>query len=485
MMRGFRRFVLWFCFVVVAVASPVQSNEAGTPDSVAQMFETHYRAWRREMLTVLSGSSRTPDCSVRGTPLAMLGVPAVPVLLERYDEFGVPALFRFITKWGPQWQRGVGPDGEVISVCMELPMISGGSYAHVDSRLLAWRWWEEADVLVPRLFAERYRLWKESVAEGSPEEAAHRLQTLRRLGVWALPFMIEKVREGDADLIPSVSYLSYGPAPQDAEAYEYLNQVWVDREYWKVPILPADATVQECLDWWEANREHWTVPPPPAERITPEEKAFLQEWRAQRPAAGAARAASVCMRRWLTRGQVIGYAGPPAAATADGTLEYECTPGLRLALEFGRNGYVVAATFAQADEAAPAAQEPWTDEEREALRRMYGELSLTHMAPVASTCVTRRLTAEQVLEALGPGLPEGDEAAGSAGGHVEPGTRLVIAPQGYTSPTRARGPRRDGLRGSGGFLLPVTQLILRFDEADRVRSAQLRQPDHPMPPRGE
>ena len=145
-MRGFRRFVLWFCFVVVAVASPVQSNEAGTPDSVAQMFETHYRAWRREMLTVLSGSSRTPDCSVRGTPLAMLGVPAVPVLLERYDEFGVPALFRFITKWGPQWQRGVGPDGEVISVCMELPMISGGSYAHVDSRLLAWRWWEEADI---------------------------------------------------------------------------------------------------------------------------------------------------------------------------------------------------------------------------------------------------------------------------------------------------------------------------------------------------
>ena len=450
-MRGFRRFVLWFCFVVVAVASPVQSNEAGTPDSVAQMFETHYRAWRHEMLTHVSLSSRGPEWSVRGTPLAMLGVPAVPVLLERYDEFGVPALFRFITKWGPQWQRGVGPDGEVISVCMELPMISGGSYAHVDSRLLAWRWWEEADVLVPRLFAERYRLWKESVAEGSPEEAAHRLQTLRRLGVWALPFMIEKVREGDADLIPSVSYLSYGPAPQDAEAYEYLNQVWVDREYWKVPILPADATVQECLDWWEANREHWTVPPPPAERITPEEKAFLQEWRAQRPAAGAARVASVCMSRWLTRGQVIGYAGPPAAATADGTLEYECTPGLRLALEFGRNGYVVAATFAQADETAgPAAEEPWTDEEREALGRMYGELSLTHMAPVASTCVTRGLTREQVLAALGTGSP-----------------------------------RHDGSDGSIGYAGPGTRLTLRFDGADRVRSAQLRQPDHPMPPRGE
>ncbi|NLW49353.1 MAG: hypothetical protein GXY85_00735, partial [Candidatus Brocadiaceae bacterium] len=312
-------------------------------DSSAREFEVRYREWRQEMEEAAPNTvmwTSPPDYAGPARDrIATMGLSAVPIAVERADEPWVTSVFEWITRWHSHGERRKPQGEDRLWVFPEFPDISYGPYDPPDVRLILWRWWEEADVLVPRLFAERYRLWKESVAEGSPEQAARRLQRLRELGVWALPLMIEKVREGDGDLIASVSYLTDG-------------------------ALPADATPRECLDWWEANREHWTVPPPPAERITPEEKAFLQEWRAQRPAAGAARVASVCMRRWLTREQVIGYAGPPAAATADGTLEYECTPGLRLALEFGRNGYVVAATFAQADEAAPAAQEPWTDEER-------------------------------------------------------------------------------------------------------------------------
>jgi hypothetical protein len=58
---------------------------------------------------------------------------------------------------------------------------------------------------------------------------------LDTLGIPALPFIIEKVKQGDKDLIPLISGL-------------------VDHE------LPKDATQQQCLDWWEKNKQKWLIP---------------------------------------------------------------------------------------------------------------------------------------------------------------------------------------------------------------------------------
>jgi len=51
--------------------------------------------------------------------------------------------------------------------------------------------------------------------------------------------MMDRVKEGDRDLMPAISYL-------------------VDA------VVPADAEPAVCLDWWDKNKQHWTIPFPEA-----------------------------------------------------------------------------------------------------------------------------------------------------------------------------------------------------------------------------
>jgi hypothetical protein len=432
-MRAFIGVPRWICALVLVSATSALPLRAIPSGSLSREFELRYRAWRTEIGPsysddVDSGMPPFARPSAARDRLVALGVSSIPVAIERSDEYGVPFVLRCITKWRLDRRRARGLNGERIWVYSEFPDVSRSDRDSFDGRRLAWRWWEEAEVLVPRLFAERYRLWKEAATQGSATEVARQLDRLRDLGVWALPLMIEKVRGGDGDLIASVSYLT-------------------DR------ALPEDATAAECLRWWDEHKADWRVPPPPKERITDEEKAFLKGWRTTEPTVeAAARAASICMRRWLSKEQVVSLVGPPDSATSDGQAVWAFAPGLQLGLQFGKSGYVVAATLSLTDEAlkASGSLSDLTDQEREVLRHMHTELSLTHVARVAAICVNRRLTREEVVQRFGSGSPLHEPTDGS----VE-------------------------------YRLPGKVLVYRFDEQGRMQSATVRQPDVPMPPRGE
>jgi hypothetical protein len=76
-------------------------------------------------------------------------------------------------------------------------------------------------------FKDKYHTLSES-------KRKYNYQAIARLGIPALPLLIEKIEQGETDLIPLVSQL-------------------VDKE------LPEDATQQQCLEWWDNNKDKWTI----------------------------------------------------------------------------------------------------------------------------------------------------------------------------------------------------------------------------------
>ncbi len=65
------------------------------------------------------------------------------------------------------------------------------------------------------------------------------------LGVLALPLAIEKIREGDTDLIAAINYWTDDALQKSADDAG----------------VAADKMSEYCLKWWEANKENWLLPP--------------------------------------------------------------------------------------------------------------------------------------------------------------------------------------------------------------------------------
>ena len=101
-----------------------------------------------------------------------------------------------------------------------------------------WRhWWEVEPEFTKQRFEKYYREWKHVVEEKPQAHSAHsyRQNKMLQAGIPALPFLIEKVKNGDVALITTISELT-------------------NRE------LKKTATQEQCLEWWNENKHKWLIP---------------------------------------------------------------------------------------------------------------------------------------------------------------------------------------------------------------------------------
>ncbi len=87
---------------------------------------------------------------------------------------------------------------------------------------------------------DKYYTVLEETKQKRPNEKAAIMQARRditKAGVGALPLLIDKIKQGETDLIPVVSQLS---------GYD----------------IKGDANSAAVLKWWDANKERWTIPFP-------------------------------------------------------------------------------------------------------------------------------------------------------------------------------------------------------------------------------
>jgi len=99
------------------------------------------------------------------------------------------------------------------------------------------RWWHGGSQFTGQRFEAKHNEWKVMKKENHLEKsnAKRRLSEMTDLGIPAIPFMIEKVEQGETDFIPLISRLT-------------------NKE------LSETATQQECLEWWNKNNQKWLIP---------------------------------------------------------------------------------------------------------------------------------------------------------------------------------------------------------------------------------
>ena len=101
-----------------------------------------------------------------------------------------------------------------------------------------WQYWVKEGPQYAKLEFEKYYPGLKRVQKERPDDPDAHASITRKMfggGIAALPFAVEKVREGDLTLIPAISGLTNGE-------------------------LKKSATQKECLEWWEKNKEKWLMP---------------------------------------------------------------------------------------------------------------------------------------------------------------------------------------------------------------------------------
>jgi hypothetical protein len=204
--------------VMFAVLLPVAHAE--TRDA-PQELERLYAAWKDATHVTPWDSQAAARSEEVFDRIVALGIPAVPAIIERMER-GDTDLARALER--------------ITKKCEEPPpggSIVGGS---PDATRFYLYWWHEGRSETARRFNSWYNEGQQLKEQGRISEARKRYTHIVGLGLDALPLIVEKVKAGDADLLPMFNTLT-------------------DNALGKQP------TIASAVAWWEANKDKCTLPP--------------------------------------------------------------------------------------------------------------------------------------------------------------------------------------------------------------------------------
>jgi len=164
-----------------------------------------------------------------------LGAPALPYVFEKMKDD--PILFVAVQqitkkKFHPV-KLGIDPNNNSRWTVEEYSDINDVNGVHWHKVWL--RWWKEDANKTPQQFENLYQQWKTLKEEGKEIEAKEKYQRMTDLGISALPSMMEKVEQGDTNLVSAISELTEGKVNKNAKK-------------------------SDCLNWWQNNKQKWLMP---------------------------------------------------------------------------------------------------------------------------------------------------------------------------------------------------------------------------------
>lgn len=97
-------------------------------------------------------------------------------------------------------------------------------------------WWSTVEESTSAKFTEESGRLKQAKRDSRADQQSTARESIRRMGVVALPHLFTEIAKGETDLIPVASQLVGGE-------------------------LPPTATPAQCADWWQQNKTKWSIPP--------------------------------------------------------------------------------------------------------------------------------------------------------------------------------------------------------------------------------
>ncbi|NLI16295.1 MAG: hypothetical protein GX409_08435 [candidate division Zixibacteria bacterium] len=229
--------------VLIALLFAVAS---GQDTDLKNRFEVEYKAWK----TYVDANS-VSDLAIFNNhmrAIIQLGIPALPLIFEkmekneyRFDfqlEVAIPPITRKFFEI-EDWPKGKRGDA-------------------ITKAALFLDWWKNGIKETKNTFDRYYSARKKFLEENNTEEAEKQLNRIRNLGIVAIPYMIDKIKEGDLVFIETIAELTnqypskYTYSEGDSAFIGNLNELTNQG-------LSANASKDECLEWWSKNSSKYTI----------------------------------------------------------------------------------------------------------------------------------------------------------------------------------------------------------------------------------
>jgi hypothetical protein len=205
--------------MLVAISSYASSADT----SVEAIFAEKYAAWQH----ILHSTTATPPPNSRHPlnqpfwDIVDLGAPALPLIIEKVragDQTIVHALV-LIAKVGINDEYGLTPGTPLTQPYYKYWL----------------QWWDEKRPNSAQLFKARFDAWKLARQQQRLADANAAYESMRDLGIFALPGLTEQIAQGESDLIPMVAVLTNN-------------------------AIDKSATRAQVAEWWNKNKQKWTLP---------------------------------------------------------------------------------------------------------------------------------------------------------------------------------------------------------------------------------
>lgn len=216
-------FLLLVCFVwqFFIPFNVLIANGDKVQNSVKNIFENSYKQWRKYCDSIKSSSiAMLRFKSPHYEKIVSLGPPVLPYVIEKTQE-----------DTNFHWIHWVCSD---IAKVVKDPSIS--PWAKESTR----DWWEGGQKQVNERFDSTYSEWKKQVNQGDSLQAERTRKTIWALGIATLPRMIDKLHDGDYDVLPLIQDMTN-------------NEVEIRGE-------TCEEQVENWLIWWINNKEKWLIP---------------------------------------------------------------------------------------------------------------------------------------------------------------------------------------------------------------------------------
>ncbi len=200
-------------------------------ESIERQFEAKYQAWRVYISTpelMIQSKATSHFTCPQFQEIVKLGVPALPYIANKMETTNDQFLWKAIEKIARVKIRGEYDKRKNMVVFPDFPNLRPNEDVYL-------YWYRSGRKQTPQRFESLYQERKILQSQGKAKEAQDKYQKIKDLGIDALPYIMQKIQQGDKDLIPLVSYLTDN-------------------------TVKADASAAECLGWWKENKNKWIIP---------------------------------------------------------------------------------------------------------------------------------------------------------------------------------------------------------------------------------
>ncbi|MFO7947434.1 MAG: hypothetical protein R6V19_11555 [Armatimonadota bacterium] len=243
-MRWFLLILVLFALLQIGTAYPMNGSPVDVDDELREEFDRRYRAYREKAVVALPTSSRLssrvgPSATyhlLEYEQLLRLGLPALPLFMEAHLGHAV----KQITGFTFDYIRVGDRPGDRIWYVDKFPDMRSDTG---QPKKVLERWYATGETWTPKKCAEYFHQYNKLKANGEQEQAGQALRKITELGIAALPWLVQRIGDGNTELIPIAAQITKG-------------------KYRPKPALKAEASPRQVVEWWEEHKQRWVIPWP-------------------------------------------------------------------------------------------------------------------------------------------------------------------------------------------------------------------------------